>query len=172
MYPDKELFNYVLDYFNGLGVDLHEIAKQAVDHQRKYLPELTYQDGYKRIYAILHKREVLNALTVAIQLDKLANKGMLDEPLQTIVKNDCGVFGVDETMAISLAQLFGSISVTNYGKLDVDKSEEAKKLDEMQKSGKKITVFTDDMVSALQASVESSLAHKKEGSTLFDETKE
>ena len=53
-YPDKEMFNYVLNYFDKLGIDLDEIAKQAVEHQKKYLPNLTLKDGHKRIYAILH----------------------------------------------------------------------------------------------------------------------
>ena len=48
-YPDKEMFNYVLNYFDELGIDLDEIAKQAVEHQKKYLPSLTLEDGHKRI---------------------------------------------------------------------------------------------------------------------------
>lgn len=168
-YPDKEMFNYVLNYFDKLGIDLDEIAKQAVEHQKKYLPSLTLEDGHKRIYAILHKREVLNNLMTAIALDELANKRMLPEPLQSVVERDAGVYGVDEALAIATSQLFGTISTTNYGSLDVNKSKVAKHLDDLQKSGKKITVFLDDQISALQAAVESSLAHKHEGSTLFDE---
>lgn len=168
-YPDKEMFNYVLNYFDELGIDLDEIAKQAVEHQKKYLPNLKVEDGHKRIYAILHKREVLNNLMTAIALDELANKKMLPEPLQSVVNRDAGVYGVDEALAIATSQLFGTISTTNYGSLDVNKSKVAKHLDDLQKSGKKITVFLDDQISALQAAVESSLAHKHEGSTLFDE---
>lgn len=166
-YPDMELKKYVLDYFKELGIDLDQIAAQAVEHQSRFIDGLTLGDGKKRLNRILNKREVLNALAVAVQLDKLANLGHLDEPLQNIIANDAGTFGVDETMAISLAQLFGSISVTNYGYLDVNKSKEAKKLDELQKSGKKITVFIDDMVSALQAAVESSLAHIEQKTDLI-----
>lgn len=168
-YPDKEMFNYVLNYFDELGIDLDEIAKQAVEHQKKYLPNLTPEDGHKRIYAILHKREVLNNLMTAIALDELANKEMLPEPLQSVINQDAGVYGVDEALAIATSQLFGTISTTNYGSLDVNKSKVAKHLDDLQKSGEKITVFLDDQISALQAAVESSLAHKHEGSTLFDE---
>ena len=167
VYPDKELKKYVLDYFDEMNISLEQIAAQAVEHQSRFIEGLTLEDGKKRLYRILNKREVLNALAVAVQLDKLANKGMLDEPLQTLVANDAGTLGVDETMAISLAQLFGSISTTNYGYLDVHKSKEAKKLDDLQKSGKKITVFIDDMVSALQASVESSLAHIEQKTDLI-----
>ena len=121
VYPDKELKKYVLDYFDEMNISLEQIAAQAVEHQSKFIKGLTLEDGKKRLERILNKREVLNALAVAVQLDKLANKGMLDEPLQTLVANDACTLGVDETMAISLAQLFGSISTTNYGYLAVIK---------------------------------------------------
>lgn len=169
-YPDKEMFNYVLNYFDELGIDLDEIAKQAVEHQKKYLPSLTLEDGHKRIYAILHKREVLNNLMTAIALDELANKGLLPEPLQSVVERDAGVYGVDEALAIANSIIAGSIAVTNYGFLDVKKSKVAKHLDDLQKSGKMITVFIDDQISALQAMVEGSLAHKKETSSFDEDT--
>lgn len=168
-YPDKEMYDYIMNYFDDLGIDVNKIAEQAVDHQRKFIPELTYEDGYKRIHAILQKREVLNNLITAIALDETAQRGLLPKPLQQVVSADAGVFGVDEALALSTSQLFGTISTTNYGFLDVEKSDVAKHLDNLQKQGKRITVFIDDEVSALQAAVESSLAHKHEGSTLFDE---
>lgn len=168
-YPDKEMLDYVLNYFEELNIDIKDIAYAAVDHQKKYIPTLTYKDGIKRLYAVLHKREVLNNLITAIALDEIANKGLLPLPLQRVVEQDAGVYGVDEALAISTSQLFGTISTTNYGALDVNKSKVAKSLDELQKSGERITVFIDDQISALQAAVESSLAHKKEGSTLFDD---
>lgn len=170
VYPDKELKKYVLDYFDDLGIDLDEIAKQAVEHQKKYLPSLTLEDGKKRLERILNKREVLNNLMTAIALDEMANKGLLPEPLQSVVERDAGVYGVDEALAIANSILAGSIAVTNYGFLDVKKSKVAKHLDDLQKSGKMITVFIDDQISALQAMVEGSLAHKKETSSFDEDT--
>ena len=105
----------------------------------------------------------------AIALDEMANKKLLPEPLQGVIEKDTGVYGVDEALAIATSQLFGTISTTNYGSLDVNKSKVAKHLDDLQKAGEMVTVFLDDQISALQAAVESSLAHKHDGSTLFDE---
>lgn len=166
VYDDKAMYDYVINYFDKLGVDVNKIAEQAVDHQRKFIPELTYEDGYKRIHAILQKREVLNNLITAIALDEVAQKRLLPKPLQEVINVDNGCYGVDEVLAISNSILAGSIAVTNYGYLDVNKSDVAKHLDSLQKQGKMITVFIDDQVSALQAMVEGSLAHRKELSSL------
>lgn len=42
---------------------------------------------------------------------------------------DAGIYGLDESIALSLSQLYGSIAVTNYGYADKDKPGIAKKLD-------------------------------------------
>ena len=44
---------------------------------------------------VLHKREVQHAVLVGIELDELAEKKMLSQPLQENIESDEGLFGVD-----------------------------------------------------------------------------
>lgn len=67
---------------------------------------------------VLSKREVQNALITGIELDVLAEKGMLSEPLQDIVKRDEGLYGIDEVIALSIVNVYGSIGFTNFGYID------------------------------------------------------
>ena len=53
-----------------------------------------------------------------IQLDILAEKEALLEPLQEIVTSDEGLYGIDEIMALSIVNVYGSIGFTNYGYID------------------------------------------------------
>ena len=46
---------------------------------------------------------------------------MLEEPLQAIVEVDEGLYGVDEILAFSIVNVYGSIGFTNYGYIDKQK---------------------------------------------------
>ncbi|MEL1159673.1 phosphatidylglycerophosphatase A, partial [Staphylococcus epidermidis] len=67
---------------------------------------------------VLRKREVQNAVMTGIQLDKLAEAGQLDEPLENIIAEDEGLYGVDEILAFAIVNVYGSIGFTNYGYID------------------------------------------------------
>jgi len=95
---------------------------------------------------------------VALELDRLATEGQLKEPLQTIVARDAGVFGVDEGIALNMANIYGTIGVTNYGYVDKVKEGVIKKLD-TDKSGV-VNTFIDDLVGAIAAAVAAKIAHK------------
>ncbi|EGD50017.1 phosphatidylglycerophosphatase A, partial [Thermoanaerobacter ethanolicus JW 200] len=53
-----------------------------------------------------------------IALDKLAEKDMLEEPLLSILKKDEPLYGIDEILALSITNVYGSIGLTNFGYLD------------------------------------------------------
>ena len=42
----------------------------------------------------------------------------LSEPLQTILAIDESLYGVDEVLAFSIVNIYGSIGFTNYGYID------------------------------------------------------
>ena len=65
-----------------------------------------------------------------------------------------------------IAQLYGSIAVSNFGYLDVHKSNAAKKLDTAQKNGGQIATMLDDCISAIQACAEGYLAHNLSASDM------
>ena len=95
-----------------------------------------------------------------IQFDILAEKKLLAEPLQSIIETDEGLYGVDETLALSIVNVYGSIGFTNYGYVDKKKPGILKQLND--KSTGKVNTFLDDIVGAIAAAASSRLAHRKE----------
>ncbi|WP_155287005.1 phosphatidylglycerophosphatase A family protein [Lacticaseibacillus zhaodongensis] len=156
-YPDTAAYKYVIDELDAKGVRLSDIAQITYGLQHKFLPDATIADYEAEVINVMHKRELLNNAMVALQLDKLATKGQLDEPLQSIVANDVGVFGVDETLASGIATLWGSIGITNYGYIDRTKPGIIGKLDN---NGTSVNTFIDDLVGAIAAAVAGKMAHK------------
>jgi len=156
-YPDKRAYNYVVNELKKNGVDISDISDIAFSYEEKYIPGLTKQTAYEAIDSILHKREVANTAMVALNLDKLATKKLLDEPLQYLVEEDAGVFGVDELLASGIANLYGQIGITNFGYSDKDKTGIIKHLDTVK--GKKVNTFIDDIVGAIAAAGAAKLTH-------------
>jgi phosphatidylglycerophosphatase A len=107
---------------------------------------------------VLSKREVQNAIITGIQLDVLTEKGVLEEPLLTMLKTDEGLYGVDEILAFSIVNVYGSIGFTNYGYIDKMKPGVLKELND--KSSGKCHTFLDDIVGAIAAAASSRLAHR------------
>ncbi|KID42072.1 phosphatidylglycerophosphatase A family protein [Fructilactobacillus fructivorans] len=155
-YPDTQAYDFVVKRLNEHGVTIKDIAKIAVDLQRKYsnVPDLDYVCGI--VNDILHKREVLNNAMVGLELDRLAQAGELEEPLESIVSHDLGVFGVDETLALGIASIYGTIGVTNYGEIDTNKNGIVKELDT---NGQLVNTFIDDIVGALAGAAAAKIAH-------------
>lgn len=106
------------------------------------------------------KREVQHAIFVAIDLDVLAEKKMLSEPLQSTVEKDLGLFGVDEILALSVVNVYGSIGMTNFGYVDKLKPGIIGHLDNEGKKDGRVNTFLDDIVGAIAAAAASSVAHK------------
>lgn len=140
------------------GVELESIAEIVYAMQSPYAPQLTMDMCIESVEAVLEKREIQHAILVGIELDILAEKKQLSEPLQSIVEQDEGLFGVDETIAIGAVFGYGSIAVTTYGYLDKAKRGIIKQLD--TKSGEGIHTFLDDLVASIAANASSRLAHR------------
>lgn len=148
-YPDNELYQFVQEELYKRGITAYSIGEIAYEMQHDYLPDYEISDFAEQFSEVLKKREVLNLLAFAFELDNLANKRMFSEPIQNIIENDAGFWQIDEILASSLAQLFGMLAITNYGYLDKNKVGIARRLDEEDS----ITVFSDDIVSALASAV-------------------
>ena len=177
-YPDRELYDWVLNELHKRHINNETIGEIAYEMQHQYLPELTVEDFGKELDEVLKKREVLNILATGFALDNLAQDGLLPEPLQSIVANDSGVFGVDESLSLSLSQLYGSIAVTNYGYTDKNKPGIAAQLDN---SNGQVNTFADDLALALASAVIGRCGHGSkleledntvEGKQINDEFKE
>lgn len=140
------------------GVTIPEIAEIVFEMQSPFSPNLTMTECIDSVDAVLTKREIQHALLVGIELDKLAEKKMLSEPLQSIVEMDEGLFGVDETIALGAVFGYGSIAVTTFGHLDKYKLGIIRKLDTKTSPG--IHTFLDDLVASIAANASSRLAHR------------
>lgn len=107
--PVTSLNKRTIDLLEQRGVSLEAIANLVVFLQKDYIQDLTLAMARDSVQAVLRKREVQNALITGIQLDIAAEQHALLDPLQTIVERDEGLYGVDETMALSIVDLYGSI---------------------------------------------------------------
>ena len=139
-------------------VTLEEIAELVFDLQKPYLNRLTMEECLESVKAVLRKREVQNAVLTGIELDILAEQKKLSSPLQEIIENDEGLFGVDEILALAIVNIYGSIGLTNFGYLDKLKPKVINRLDSV-KEGEGINTFLDDIVGAIAAAAASRIAH-------------
>ena len=142
------------------GVTVQDIGELVLYLQHNYHENLQLDDCIRNVERVLSKREVQNAILTGIQLDMLSEKGMLEEPLQTIIRTDEGLYGVDEILAFSIVNVYGSIGFTNYGYIDKKKPGILERLND--KSSGKCHTFLDDIVGAIAAAASSRLAHRVE----------
>lgn len=141
------------------GVTMDDLADLVYFLQKDYFEGLTKEICIENIEKVLSKREVQNAIITGIQLDMLAEQKQLMEPLQTIIFNDEGLYGIDEIVALSIVNVYGSIGLTNYGYIDKIKPGILESLN--SKTDGKNHTFLDDIVGAIAAAASSRLAHSQ-----------
>ncbi|WP_423189763.1 phosphatidylglycerophosphatase A family protein [Alkalibacterium sp. f15] len=158
----SKLHEVALKKLKSRGVKLEEIAELVYDLQKPYLSDITMEICLENVQAVLRKREVQNAVLTGIELDVLAEEGKLSSPLQEIIEEDESLYGIDEILALSIVNVYGSIGFTNYGFLDKTKPKLIKRLDDHTQSNQTHT-FLDDIVGAIAAAAASRLAHGNPG---------
>ncbi|WP_416828529.1 phosphatidylglycerophosphatase A [Ectobacillus polymachus] len=158
MSTGNEIQDKALELLQQRGVKTEDIAELVYFLQEQYHENLTMEECRFNVSRVLAKREVQNAIVTGIQLDMLAEKKMLDEPLQSIVARDEGLYGIDEVIALSIVNVYGSIGFTNFGYVDKVKPGILKHLND--KSTGSIHTFLDDIVGAIAAAASSRLAHR------------
>lgn len=145
----------VIKKLNDRGVELEDIAQIVHDIQKNYI-ELTIEDCIENIMEVLNKREVQYAILTGIQIDELAEKDLLDEPLLSIIKSDEGLYGIDEVLAVSIAHIYGSIGFTNFGYLDKTKPGIIATIDSLDGT---VGTFLDDIICGIAAAAAAKMAH-------------
>lgn len=143
------------------GVTMKDMGELVFFLQKDYIEDITLEKCIESVDAVLTKREVHNTIITGIQLDILAEKSEMIAPLQEIVAEDEGLYGIDEILALSIVNVYGSIGFTNYGYIDKVKPGILKKLNEH--NGKDVHTFLDDIVGAIAAAAASRLAHANPG---------
>lgn len=148
IYTAKEMQELNIAMLNERGVTVEDIAKIAYDNQKKYLPDLKEKEMVDSVMEILTKREQFHAILLAVNVDFLAERGVIMEPLRSILNHDLGLFGLDECIALGISGNYGQIGETNFGHLDVTKPGVIAKLNDDPEHD---NCFLDDVVGALAA---------------------
>ncbi|SHK53936.1 phosphatidylglycerophosphatase A family protein [Paramaledivibacter caminithermalis] len=139
------------------GVKIKDIANLVFFLQSKYC-KLDIEECIDCVDKVLEKREVQHAILTGIALDILAEQDKLEEPLLSILKRDESLYGIDEILALSITNIYGSIGLTNFGYLDKEKIGILKDLN--VKNGN-VHTFLDDLVAGIAAAASAKIAHSK-----------
>ena len=158
-YNIDELHEITVEKLKERGVTIEDIAEIVMFLQKDYYEELTMEMCTENILAVLKKRETIHAVLTGIALDELVEKRALPEPIQSIIERDEPLYGIDEVIPLSIANIYGTIGFTNFGYLDKEKIGIIKELDNA-KNGK-VNTFLDDIVAAIAAASASRIAHSK-----------
>ena len=70
------------------------------------------------------------------------------------------MYGVDETIGLAIATIYGTIALTNFGYLDKEKPGYISQLNDDKSQ---VNTFADDIASALVAAGAARLAHQYQG---------
>lgn len=143
------------------GVLIRDIAEITYQLQNSYDDSLTIDFCENIIQNILEKREVTHAILTGIALDESTEKNMFDKELNELINSDEPLFGIDEILALSIVNVYGSIALTNFGYLDKLKPLVIGKLDKIGKTKEACNTFLDDIVCAIAAAAASKIAHEK-----------
>jgi phosphatidylglycerophosphatase A len=155
----SKLHEAALKKLDERGVTLEQIAELVYDLQQPYLSDISMELCLDHVRAVLRKREVQNTILTGIEIDIMVEEGKMSSPIQEIIKEDEGLYGIDEILALSIVNVYGSIGLTNFGYLDKKKPGIISELDEHENDEGKCHTFLDDIVGAIAAAAASRLAH-------------
>jgi len=151
----------IIKLLESRGVTVDSIAQIVFALQKPYHPTLEFEPCVTSVLRVLAKREVQHALYTGIALDQLAEEKKLPEPLQKILEVDEPLYGIDEILALSITNVYGTIGLTSFGYLDKEKIGIIAQLND-KRSG--IHVFLDDLVAGVAAAASARIAHRVAGS--------
>jgi phosphatidylglycerophosphatase A len=153
-------YQHSIGLLSERGVFIEDIAQIVHQLQVPYQKDLTLDDCVQNVHAVLRKREVQHAIITGISLDVLAEKKQLPEPFQTMMQIDEPLYGIDEILALSITNVYGTIGLTSFGYLDKTKVGVMKRLN---LNNGEIHVFLDDIVAGIAAAASARIAHQNPG---------
>jgi phosphatidylglycerophosphatase A len=149
-----------IEKLNKRGVTIDDMAALALEVQSKYNNDLTIEDCRAALLMVLEKREVTHAILTGIAIDEAVEKKLFDPEINDIILEDKPLYGIDEILALSIVNVYGSIALTNFGYLDKLKPGIIGVVDKYGKHNNGCSTFLDDIVGALVAATISRIAHK------------
>jgi phosphatidylglycerophosphatase A len=157
---NEDMKSLCIDLFAKRGVKISDITDIVYSLQKKYVSDLTMQICEDAVDRVLSKREVHHAILTGVELDMLAEKKQLSEPLQSLIDSDYPLYGIDEILVLSICNVYGSIGLTNFGYVDKVKPGIIGVLDKLGKEDDHVChTFLDDLIGAIAAAAASSVAH-------------
>lgn len=141
------------------GVHVRDLGDLVLRLQQPFVPGLTIEECVESVQHVLSKREVYNAVLTGIAIDELAERGALPEPLLSTVRHDDPLYGIDEVLALSIVNIYGSIGFTNFGYLDKVKPGVVGRVDRRGHAPGRCNTFLDDLIAAVVAAAASRIAH-------------
>jgi phosphatidylglycerophosphatase A len=156
--------DHVIEVLASRGVRVQDVADIVYKLQKPYNDKLTIEQCTESVHAVLGKREVQYTLYTGIALDELAERGLLPEPLQTIMNKDESLYGVDEVMALGITNVYGMIGLTSFGFLDKEKTGIIR---ELNNDKGHVHVFLDDLIAGLAAAASARIAHQNENASEY-----
>lgn len=162
--PGQALKETVITALAGRGVLLGAIAELVLDLQKPYSPGLTLEDCLEAVDRVLDKREVQHAVLTGLALDVLAERRQLPEPLLSVILEDEPLYGIDEILALSIVNVYGTVGLTSFGYLDKTKAGILGPLNRPQPGT--VNTFLDDLVAAIAAAAGARIAHRGEERSL------
>lgn len=147
---------------NDRGVTLEDIVECVIYLQAGYNSAINPEETMEDVLSILDKREVQNTIMTGIAIDiAVEQKSFGNEQIRDIIGVDEGLYGIDEVLAYSICNLYGSIALTNFGYIDRVKPGIIGVLNEEHEG--RCNTFIDDIVGAIAAAAASKSAHKRRG---------
>ncbi len=150
-------YQHSVELLKQRGVSVDDIARIVYELQSPYNKELNLDICRENVHAVLKKREVQHAIITGVSLDLLAEKKWLPEPFQTIMEVDELLYGIDEILALSIINVYGTIGLTSFGYLDKTK---IGILHVLNNHPDQIHVFLDDLIAGIAAAASARIAHQ------------
>jgi phosphatidylglycerophosphatase A len=147
----------VVELLASRGVTIDDIAVIVYELQKPYYANMSIEECKRNVLKVLAKREVQHAIFTGVALDMLAEQKALPAPLQSILEQDEPLYGVDEILALSITNVYGSIGLTNFGYLDKEK---IGIIGQLNNHGQRIHVFLDDLIAGVAAAAAARFAHQ------------
>jgi phosphatidylglycerophosphatase A len=152
------------------GVTIDSIAEITFQQQSKYTDNISRSICLESVEKILSLRDVFHHVQLACEIDRLAEEKMFQGPIQDIIYEDLGLFGIDETMGLDVSGLYGTIGQTNFGDIDVNKHGIVKRLNDAGKEDGICHTFLDDIVGAIAAAASTRVAQVMNEEIAHEET--
>lgn len=148
-----------IELLKNRKVELKDIVECVVYLQRKFTLHIDRKVIMEDIMGILDKREVQHTVMTGIGIDMaVEEKCFGNKEIYDIIKSDAKLYGLDEVLAYSICNLYGSIALTNFGFIDRVKPGIIGILNEEVEGV--CNTYLDDIVGAIAAAAASKHAHK------------